>query len=305
MKPRILWFLGLLIVISLSCNLFTPGHTAGVTSVSVIPKSGSGNFKASVVGQAHEGDRVHCYIPVDDENGKRVQQVDVFTSGPISGTSDSTEFHFDIPFTYSVPGTHSLVCTLGDPLETAWSADFTVTSTSQPQAPSGDQTLKPEQFKTATLSYLSYKNQTDPAKGGPPYWCFTGDVSGGNPIPPLTVAPDGSITGQCQGAFRSGSISINYSGTTRGQWNPQTGEMTWSMDMIVTQASGPFSSTRTISLQNGSSIPTASAGEVSATGAATWSDSCQSADGEHPYCSGTQASYLWSGALDWKITFNP
>ena len=71
MKPRLLWFLCLLLCVSLSCTLFTPGHSAGVTSVSVTPHSGSGDFQASVQGEAHMGSTLRCYIPEDDENGKR------------------------------------------------------------------------------------------------------------------------------------------------------------------------------------------------------------------------------------------
>ena len=221
------------------------------------------------------------------------------------GSADTFSFNESFTFKYTVPGTHTLICTLGTSSELSWNEDFTVISDSQPQAPSSDQLPSPDQFKTATLSYLSYVNQTVPGKGGPPYWCFTGDVSGGNPIPPLTVAPDGTLTGECQGAFKSGSISVRYNGTTNGQWDPLTGVVSWTMDMTIHQDSGIYSSTRPINIHDSGPIPTASAGEVSAQGSAEWSDICQSADSDHPYCAGTLASFNWSGSLDWKITFNP
>jgi hypothetical protein len=139
-QPRLLWFLALLILISLSCNLFVPGQLAGVTSVSVTPHSGSGDFQVSVQGEAQQGSTLRCYIPEEDANGKRVQ-VEKFNQ-PLKAPGSADKFGFNTSFTfnYTVPGNHTLICTLGTSSELAWNEDFTVTSDSEPQAPSSDQT---------------------------------------------------------------------------------------------------------------------------------------------------------------------
>ncbi len=309
-QPLLFWFLVFLICVSLSCNLFTPGQLAGVTSVTVDPQSGSGSFTASVKGEAHKGSTLWCYIPVDDENGNRVGTVDAFRQENMSsGDIDTFSFSYDFAFTYTVAGKHSLICTLGTSDQYAWSADFTVTSGSGSGQSEG-QPL-PEQFKTATLYYLTTpppSNQTAPGKGAPPFWCFTGDISGGASIPPLTISPDGSFKGDCTGGFTLYSKTYTWGGTTAGQWDPQTGLITWTMNMwikIEDPSSGHIT-TRTIAIQGSSPISTAADGTVSANGTAAWTDTCQADNSDIGYipCDSTTA-YNWSGTLDWKMTFNP
>ena len=123
---RLLWFLILLICISLSCTLYRPGHIAGVTSVSVTPHSGSGKFQASVTGEAHLGSSLRCYIPEDNENGKRLEVEKYNRPLKYDGSVDTFNFNLSFPFSYTVPGTHTLICMLGTDSESAWNQDFVV-----------------------------------------------------------------------------------------------------------------------------------------------------------------------------------
>ena len=311
---RRLCFLCLLICISLlACDTTTmqplidqffphiPTAPVQVESVTVLPAYGSGTFNATVKYSYEDGDGIHCYVDTGNHDSENV-----FThalqgsSGPVVET-----FAFD----FTKPGPHTLKCT-GYSGRSSASDTFTVTTgpdLSATQPPVG-QPLSPEHFKTATLFYLSYINQTAPGMSGPPYWCFTGDVSGGSPIPPLSVAPDGTLTGQCKGSFKlPGGAQVSYSGTTNGHWDPQTGNVTWEMDMTIQQTYDSYSSTRIIKIHESSPSPitTASDGVVGMQGKAEWSDSCHSSAAVGPVCTKDATSYNWSGTLNWKMTFNP
>ena len=121
----LLYFFSMLVLISLSCNL--PGHDvlpqAGdvqeITSVSVTPHSGSGNFSAKVEGTTIKGlpAKLRCYV--SDANK------DVY--GPALVQQYGTNsFEVSFTFPYTDPGTHSLVCLISDLPATAWSEDFVV-----------------------------------------------------------------------------------------------------------------------------------------------------------------------------------
>ena len=312
---RLVWFLILLVSISLACNL--PGQeqvsedTQKVNSVSVSPHRGTGAFSATVNGEAFNGTHtLRCYVSSHNQGD------DTQFTGKVSGHSDLYQtfpFNQSFKFTYTVPGSHALVCLLDDSSGNAWSDDFVVSSSpdnsgSEPPAtqPPVPEPPAPEQFKTATLFYLSYINQDAPGKAGPPYWCFTGDIAGGSAIPPLSVAPDGNLTGPCKGSFKSGSISISYSGTTTGHWDTQTGKVTWAMDMSIQQTLDSYSSTRIINIHDSAPITTAPDGVVSAQGVAEWTASCHSSADVGPVCTDSGAtSYNYHGTLNWKMTFNP
>jgi hypothetical protein len=166
--------------------------------------------------------------------------------------------------------------------------------------------FRPEEFSTASLSYSSFKNHTLPG-GGPPTWCFTGATNGGAPIPPLNVAPDGGLTGECNGSFDN----VSFSGTTTGQMDPQTGDVSWVMNMVSkftrSVASGERITKYTIEIRGSSRFTNNATGDVRAEGQATWTLACQGgtqAEGFIP-CSLEQATDVnWSGTLDWVMTLN-
>jgi hypothetical protein len=143
MPARFLLFLVLLLCVSLSCNL--PGQQLvedefqQITSVNISPQSGTGDFKADVTGNASNGRHsLRCYVSTDTGNETKYTQT---VSGSLANLGYKTfSFQQSFDFQYFLPGTHALVCLLDDKTGTAWSADFTVTSASEPQAPSSDQT---------------------------------------------------------------------------------------------------------------------------------------------------------------------
>jgi hypothetical protein len=170
---------------------------------------------------------------------------------------------------------------------------------------------KPDQFTKANLVYLGMKNLSAPNNGGPPNWCFTGAVpdAGDSPTPPLTVAPDGTLTGVCQGAIKS--YYITWDGSSAGQWDPQTGIVSWDVTMAIFQEGNQPETTtaRTVEI-HGSGPVTNVDGVVSAHGTAEWTDTCKGgkqADGFRP-CGPNpdqEAGYSANGTLDWNMTFVP
>jgi hypothetical protein len=143
MSKRFLWLPVLLLCVGLSCNL--PGQELveddfqQISSVSINPQIGTGEFKVDVTGNASNGSHsLRCYVSADTGNETKYTQN---VSGNLKNLGYKTfNFKNSFDFKYTVPGTHALVCLLDDKTGTAWSADFTVTSDAQPQAPSADQT---------------------------------------------------------------------------------------------------------------------------------------------------------------------
>jgi hypothetical protein len=174
---------------------------------------------------------------------------------------------------------------------------------------------KPDQFTKANLTYLAMKNLSVPGDPGPPNWCFTGANPSGNdpPVPQLTVAPDGTLTGVCQGGIPK--YQMSWTGSSGGQWDAQSGIVTWSVKMnIIQQGLKPGQTTiRNVAI-DGSGPVTEKDGVVTAQGTATWTDSCAVGglikDG-FPRCLGavsqaeTDQGYKNNGTLDWRITFVP
>ena len=179
-----------------------------------------------------------------------------------------------------------------------------------PSAP----TLKPDQFTKALLTYVGFKNTSAPGKLGPPNWCFTGAVpdTGNSPVPPLTVAPDGTLTGVCKGAVVS--VKMTWDGSSGGMWDANSGNVSWSIKMNIKEAGYPkgFFIVRTLQI-DGSAPVTAKDGVVSAQGTANYTDNCQQdpkAPGIVPCDPGTNqqnapTAYSFSGTLDWRMTFEP
>ena len=126
---RLFWFLSLLLCVSLSCNLPgrdvlpTPGEMAEVTSISVTPPSGTGHFSAVVKGTtlADVESKLECYVSPDNEATK-------YTDDVSGNGNNGWSFTRDFTFTYTDPGTHTLVCLINNGSGTAWSEDFVVVS---------------------------------------------------------------------------------------------------------------------------------------------------------------------------------
>lgn len=134
---RLFGFLCLLICISLSCNsprqLLAGNDTQIIANISVSPHSGTGSFSAEVSGRAENGSHtLSCFVSTDDPEGYMV-----FTD-TLSGqddTYDAYPFNRSFNFTYSVPGSHALVCNIDNSGENSWSDDFIVNAatTSSPE----------------------------------------------------------------------------------------------------------------------------------------------------------------------------
>ena len=174
---------------------------------------------------------------------------------------------------------------------------------------------QPDQFTKANLAYLGMKDLTAPGEGGPPNWCFTGAVpdAGDSPTPPFSVAPDGALTGVCKGAIKS--YQMTWTGSSTGQWDPQTAVVTWTLAMTIVEQGNKAGQTtvRTVKI-DGSGPLTAAAGVVSARGTATWTDTCAAGgklgDGfQRCLLAGLteaeQTGYSHQGTLDWSMTFTP
>jgi hypothetical protein len=304
---RLYWFLSLLICISLSCNLSVPGRLEGVTSVSVSPQSGSGSFNASVKGTAHMDSVLRCYIPVDDENGTRVGAVDVFRKANM-GASDTFDFSYDFPFTYTVAGNQTLICTLGTDSELSWSAEFTVTSGPEPQpSPSGQVLIEPDKLFNGELRFAVDKATANSAGMKPAMGCWPStyydDGSGY-----LKITADGTIEGFCAWktpSSKNPQVNWNTSGTMNGTYNPINGEVKFYLD---TEADYPAVNNMkiTVSFDGTGSFTTASHAE----GSATFHSTCQSPD-DHPSCgvpppgSTAAATATWdvTGTVPWTMDF--
>jgi len=174
---------------------------------------------------------------------------------------------------------------------------------------------KPDQFTKANLTYLGFKNTSAPGKLGPPNWCFTGAVpdTGNSPVPPLTVAPDGTLTGVCQGAIQS--VKMTWNGSSSGTWDANSGNVSWSIKMNIKEAGYPkgFFIVRTLQI-DGSAPVTEKDGIVTAEGTANYTDNCQQdpkSPGLVPCDPGASGqpnaptSYSFSGTVDWRMTFVP
>jgi len=124
----LLWCLVLLVCVSLSCNL--PGQqleeVQQINVLTVNPPSGTGAFSAEVLGNALNGSHtLNCYVSPDSGHL-------LYSSGVSGDTSNlgykTFGFNRSFAFTYTVPGTHALVCLLDQHGLTGWSAEFTVTA---------------------------------------------------------------------------------------------------------------------------------------------------------------------------------
>jgi hypothetical protein len=120
MKHCLLWFLILLVCISLSCNL--PQSNAGnnqvlIDDVTIYPKSGSGEFDVVVSISKHDNlDTVECYV--DGSRGRVVEHTEkIFADDGRTGIIFS--------FSFTEPGEHYLVCEAQDS-GSSWPDDFTV-----------------------------------------------------------------------------------------------------------------------------------------------------------------------------------
>ena len=101
-----------------------------VKSVTVTPQTGPGSFSAEIKGEALNGTHtLRCYVSTD--NGGETKFTETLT-GHNSDDPHSTTFNFNesFKFTYTVPGTHSLVCLIDVKNDSADSADFVVTASS-------------------------------------------------------------------------------------------------------------------------------------------------------------------------------
>ena len=140
-----------LIMLSLACIFSTYGEglhdnavALRIDNISIIPENGPGPYSAGVKGPNHtQGDTLRCYISADTGN------VEVFNRpiGPQStDIGDLVIASFE--FTYTVPGTHSLVCA-AQTSKSSWSADFSVPlpPDTLPQTPSGDQPSNDQPLK--------------------------------------------------------------------------------------------------------------------------------------------------------------
>ena len=111
------------------CNPAAHKDDLHVTSVSVSPKSGSGQFNVTVSVKAqwvNTGHSLVCYIPVSGK--KQTIHKLQFNIGYAVGYSSTRSFSFS----YNVPGTHAVFCSVtpnngGFP---ALSDQFTVTGSS-------------------------------------------------------------------------------------------------------------------------------------------------------------------------------
>jgi hypothetical protein len=131
---RLFWFLCLMLAVSLSCNL--PGierpkeqePVADVTSVSVTPHRGTGFFSAAVEGTRETGSagKLKCYISPDAKVIVNGPNPLVYGPTPVQWSSVTNSFIVSFTFTYTEPGTHSLICLLDDDSLTTWSDDFEV-----------------------------------------------------------------------------------------------------------------------------------------------------------------------------------
>ena len=127
-QSRLFWFLALMLVISLSCNVPQPEDSGlGIVSVSVSPHIGSGAFEATVTGFVPGADisLLTCYVSSTDAADVPAFSKELnYANYPNTG---KYQFTIKGKFPTSVPGTHSLVCKLENRVKnTDWSDEFVV-----------------------------------------------------------------------------------------------------------------------------------------------------------------------------------
>lgn len=307
-----------LALIALACNMMNKKETSisinaylNITSMKVQPQEGSGSFTAFMTGQAnHKPDNLRCYISA--EGG----EVEVFNQEQPSAPAGEKEWSKTFPFTFTAPGTHTLVC-IGEQLPSIRRVDFTVTASTENATSNG----KPGEYTHATIRFTSPSSWVNTTGGEftiPP-WCLPGsDQSEGNDDPPLSIFSNGSMESICKGQMM-GSVNQIWQGTTVGQLDLQTGKVTWTLTMEIHRLNEPGDTTHfaTMKVQVTSqpgTIEIQPDGSATAAGSADWIYQCSvpgSFNDGYPQCGPYQnapdqpTSFNEAGTLEWTMVLAP
>ena len=295
-QHRLLWFVCLLISISLACNLVRKTDVQ-IKSVTISPRIGSVGATFSVTVKFFEhndsSDGVRCFETTGYD------PVSVYQHG-IGATETSQVFTFIYSY---MPGKRSLRCeTESGSSQSQW-VEFTVVPVSQPPATQPPVATQPQalpgntQGKTAGLALLVEK-ATSSIPGLFPHHC----------VPEVNIAADGTLTGSCS-VTMYGNSELN-TGILTGTWAADSGEINFHLKTKSVYTTSRIQGGTTTTGQTITNTNIDGTGKVVsnllATGNADWSTDCSSTNADIVSCfSPQQASAKANGTVPWQLNLNP
>jgi hypothetical protein len=286
---HLFWLPILLTYICVSCNLpgnsqLEAGEVQAVTSVLVTPHQSSGNFKAVVKGDVEINKLANLRCYVSNDTGGETKFADTLLNQSASGKKTAS-FSVDFQFSYTILGTHSLVCVINNDNETAWNADFTVD-------------LEPDQLTAGELRFAVDKATANSAGMQPAMGCW-----------PATYYDDGSgylkltSTGMLEGvcawktpSSKNPDVTWNTNGTLSGTYDSITGVVAFHFDTV---ADYPAQNNMKITVSfdaTGSFTST-----THAEGNASFHSTCRSPE-EQPSCGAPPPGSTAAATATWDVT---